>query len=748
MDKRRLRVLENSKINFRECTTDDVEVPRWLRFYACNLVPCHKATDDFIIFLTCLLGNAGMEALAIQLCGYVGPTVHTPDETVLEAIERFQASGNVHDLGDPFDVVKVVFGKHGESSQRTTIENAIVEALSETAAKPSNLASKPVFVALTECFGLNQDDCSILMYLYCLAESHSFTSLVDDWSACEFVRGMAISIGLDTETIHRRTMPGSPLCDRGLIEPRERGNRTFQLQDEISEFIAWSGRRNPFERLVKPALEPFFPLSSFPVPAEAIGIATALLSCGKPIHILLHGREGTGKTELAKALASGAGKKPWFFQHSRKGNSGDPVMLLALTSTSLSLKDAVLIVDESDDILGADSGKNLFVRPAQYNKAKLTDILDTASCSTIWISNSIESVQPSILRRFAYALEFSFLPPAFITKLATDSLADMGFSGGFSARVGELAVRLGVDAGSLRHMRNALEGMAAHRSDEDALFETASRLLTAKATLVNRERTRTLPVTRRFRVDALRLSVPHKSIERAVSLHCGRRQGSSFQASGFTDSGFRDSERRGLRMLFHGAPGTGKTEYVRHLAHEQSVGLKVHRASDILSPYVGESESNIAAMFAKAESGDAILLLDEADSFFQDRAGARHSWERTQTNEFLTRMEDFSGILVCCTNLIGVLDPAVLRRFHFKVGFEALDAKGISILLAEYFPGLDFTEMTVKRLSSSGCLYSGDFAAVSGRLSWEDGHELTAERVEMELSKEAGYRKVAPRIGF
>lgn len=111
-------------------------------------------------------------------------------------------------------------------------------------------------------------------------------------------------------------------------------------------------------------------------------------------------------------------------------------------------------------------------------------------------------------------------------------------------------------------------------------------------------------------------------------------------------------------------------------------------------------------------------------------------------------MEEFSGILVCCTNLIGALDPAVLRRFHFKVCFGALDSDGTAILLSEYFPGIDFPEGSASRLAAGGSLYSGDFAAVSVRLSWEEGGTATAARVEAELRAEAAFRKSTPRIGF
>jgi len=98
----------------------------------------------------------------------------------------------------------------------------------------------------------------------------------------------------------------------------------------------------------------------------------------------------------------------------------------------------------------------------------------------------------------------------------------------------------------------------------------------------------------------------------------------------------------------------------------------VRRASDILSMWVGGSEKNIAEMFAEARQQEAVLVLDEADSFLADRRDAKQSWEVTQVNELLTQMEACNGVFVCTTNLMEKLDQASLRRFAFKVKFDYL----------------------------------------------------------------------------
>ncbi len=84
------------------------------------------------------------------------------------------------------------------------------------------------------------------------------------------------------------------------------------------------------------------------------------------------------------------------------------------------------------------------------------------------------------------------------------------------------------------------------------------------------------------------------------------------------------------------------------------------------------TEKNIARIFREAEQDNAVLLIDEIDSFLQDRNISQHSWEVTGVNEMLTRMETYNGVFIASTNRLDGLDSAALRRFDLKVKFDAL----------------------------------------------------------------------------
>ena len=170
------------------------------------------------------------------------------------------------------------------------------------------------------------------------------------------------------------------------------------------------------------------------------------------------------------------------------------------------------------------------------------------------------------------------------------------------------------------------------------------------------------------------------------------------------------------RLCLFGPPGTGKTAYGRWLAEQMGVPLIVKRASDLMSKWVGENEKNIARAFRQAEQEGALLMIDEVDSFLQDRRGARSSWEVTQVNEMLTQMESFSGVFIASTNLMDGLDPAALRRFDLKVNFGYLRPAQSAALLGRYCSALSLLTPEPQdflRLHALQNLTPGDFSAVA-----------------------------------
>ena len=134
-----------------------------------------------------------------------------------------------------------------------------------------------------------------------------------------------------------------------------------------------------------------------------------------------------------------------------------------------------------------------------------------------------------------------------------------------------------------------------------------------------------------------------------------------------------------------------------------------------MSKFVGETEQNMAKMFEEAQTENAVLLLDEADSFLRSRRMAERNYEVSEVNEMLQGMERFTGVFICTTNLFQELDEAALRRFTFKIQFKPLTApQRERMFVAEALAGdaSKFSAEQASRLMQLSALAHGDFASV------------------------------------
>jgi transitional endoplasmic reticulum ATPase len=156
-------------------------------------------------------------------------------------------------------------------------------------------------------------------------------------------------------------------------------------------------------------------------------------------------------------------------------------------------------------------------------------------------------------------------------------------------------------------------------------------------------------------------------------------------------------------------------------------------------------------MFGEARQQDAVLVLDEADSFLSDRRGAQRSWEVTQVNELLTQMEAFDGILVCTTNLMEKLDPASLRRFACKVRFDPLTPDQRWSMFEQELKRLGGGEEMYSceaQVLALGGLTPDDFAVAARQFELWDA-PVSAEKLWELLRKECEAKGVvSARIGF
>ena len=128
----------------------------------------------------------------------------------------------------------------------------------------------------------------------------------------------------------------------------------------------------------------------------------------------------------------------------------------------------------------------------------------------------------------------------------------------------------------------------------------------------------------------------------------------------------------GVKALFVGPSGTGKTLAAGWLATQ--LGMPLYRVdlASIVSKYIGETEKNLAQLLARAERVEVVLLFDEADSLFGKRTDVQQANDRfanTQTNYLLQRIESYDGITLLTSNSRQRFDSAFARRLDLIIEF-------------------------------------------------------------------------------
>jgi len=428
------------------------------------------------------------------------------------------------------------------------------------------------------------------------------------------------------------------------------------------------------------------------------------------VNVLLYGPPGTGKTELAKVAVQAAGLELYEVEHAdRDGNSlsgRDRYRSLQISQVFLKgSPNVALLFDEVEDVFPPistdaaqliarmDTGDGAALSGSVSGKAWVNQILETNPVPVIWITNRIEQIDPAFRRRFQYHLELKSPPPGARESLVARALEGVGVGEGFAAK---LAERKGLTPAQIR------TAVKFARLAGDVVTDTGAALESLiERQLVNADK-------------ALGNTANERGARRIVTHYdLGLvNTESRFEVPKIVEALRRKSYGT---LCFYGPPGTGKTALAEHIAKALDQPLMIRQASDIMSKYVGETEQNMAKMFEEAQTENAVLLLDEADSFLRNRKLAERNYEISEVNEMLQGMERFSGVFICTTNLFQELDEAALRRFTFKVQFKPLTGpQRERMFVAEALDG-DAGLLTAEqrsRLAQLASLAPGDFASV------------------------------------
>lgn len=484
---------------------------------------------------------------------------------------------------------------------------------------------------------------------------------------------------------------------------------------------------------------------SFSISREQTDVAVQLLKSGNPCNILLYGASGAGKTEYAKSLIKQSGLKMTSYKNELEvtGINADCADAKALSRLNcyLSLKkdDSVLVVDEAENVLQTKEFGFFGMQLSSPQKGTVNKMLDNSENKCIFIVNYTGEMDESTLRRFTYSIKFNQMPKETLRLIAEEKLRTVKMPVGLKSDILDMCSKYKVTGASVDNVVKAIKSLDYEKGKETKVKADIKSVLEANSSLLYGKKKIRGGVKNSYDLSVLNTSVPASEIvEMLKNAELYKKEN---QEIGNTD---------GVRILFYGMSGTGKTELARYIAQILDKPLLLKRCSDLLGPYVGQTEQAIADAFEEAESSDSILLFDEADSFFADRSNARQSWERTQVNEFLTQMEEFSGICICTTNLRKIMDPAMQRRFHVISEFKALNKDGIKTLLGTFFGKYNFEEGQIQKVARYDSVTPGDFGSLTGKIRFVSKEKINSDYIIDELIKIQDEKRMngGARIGF
>jgi AAA+ superfamily predicted ATPase len=539
--------------------------------------------------------------------------------------------------------------------------------------------------------------------------------------------------------------PESPLLAWRLlatIETTSSGNLSeseVSVDGRIIDFLLENDGVDPKLTSLLQPLVPSANLADLVLPESVSRAVSSLIDASDlSAALLLIGHPGTGKRTLAGAMASALGRRILIADVGALLRSGaPPADLIRRTLREALLQNAVLAWHDLGDLTDH----------APEKQALLEELLEALNKTSVpvWLLSS-ETIEIRRQFRDRPLLRLELPLPNFATG---ERLWRTLLSNGKHSAIGAAGIKLLANGFQLPtgRMRDAIayaEARAALRPADEQdvmlgdLFEgcrnQSSHGLQALAQRIEPPAGLSfddlvLPEDVRQQVEELRARIRLRGkIAEDLDLHR------------------RLMTAHGLIALFSGPSGTGKTMTASLLALEQGVALYRIDLAAIVSKWVGETEKNLDRILREAESANAILFFDEADSLFGKRgeiSQGQDRWANLELNFLLQRIEEYRGVAILATNLPNNIDEAFLRRLHVMIDFPFPDAAAREKIWRGLFPkGVGRPEDAALRALAERFPIAGGhirnivLAALFQALDRGDTPEVTRDLLALALARE------------
>lgn len=563
---------------------------------------------------------------------------------------------------------------------------------------------------LCKLVDLNELECRLLVFFALLDTESALAPIarhwVDDLSLQTTYSVLAVLLNTSKGDIAQALSPKGRLLRCGLVSitdgsTNSLGARFSLLSDSFTEQLF--GQIDSAEDFLLGLVKPGKPATLVPKDYRHIQREYDILLCylretlaqnKVGVNVLIYGDPGTGKSELVRLLSQELGASLLEVQSEneqfRACLGEQRLRAFKAAQQFFSADRSMILFDEIQDVF--DDGGFFTRSTAQLRKADINILLEENPLPSFWLSNNVYCMDAAFIRRFDVVIELGVPPMGRRQDILQQALGDLPVPMADIKRFSEHPnLSPAIVSRAANVVRTIYKQMPAAETPKliESLFNQT--LNAQEYSNIRKSAANGLP-------DYYDVSLVNTDIDLA-KLAEGIRNNPS------------------ARICLYGPPGTGKSAFAQWLARELQKPFHNKKLSDILSMWVGGTERNLQKAFHEAEQENAVLLLDEVDSFLQDRRQAARSWELTQVNEMLTQMEAFNGLFIASTNLMDNLDQAALRRFDLKIHLGYLKPEKAWRLFTMQCEALALEVKPHLQSNVEGMtlLTPGDFAAVQRR---------------------------------
>lgn len=615
---------------------------------------------------------------------------------------------------------------------------------------------------LQECFGLSEIETNILYIIGLFDKMNRYYD--DKLDYLEFCLLLASVLQTSPTKIQKLLMADMPLRKFDFIDDRHRSGE-FELESFTERLMQEPfSKQEMMKRIARIYPKSTLEIADFSYMKSDLDMLLNYCKNAKNPSVFLYGKPGVGKNEIAALIAKELDKDLWEIHNidTQGIMREDRLEQFIRAQAMLKADKSVILLDECEEFFPSLSPKYNEDKPS---KNTLNKMLESVKIPSIFLSNSA-NIDPAFLRRFDIVLEIHAPPKEKKQAMIEKALKSQRIR--LDSRIISQICESSLSQGVLLQACKVAKTLAKHKlyslkNCEKTPKSTAanSRIITQSLIQVLNEHLKLqgqptiatkAPQALPYNMSLIHASVDMKALCERIKSVCGAKDANVDSSSSGQDS------TQGVRILAYGMAGSGKSEFAKALAKELDKPIILKKASDLLSMWVGGSEKNIAKAFREAEQRGAILVLDEVDSFLQDRSGASRSWEVSQVNEMLTQMESFAGIFIATTNFMDNLDRASIRRFDMKIEFKPLDFARLQKAFGLYAKHLGigdyaaFLESTFgkRELEKLENICFGDFALIARGAAFAplESAEQLLEKLQEEARIKGLSASGSKRVGF